>query len=361
MNSAMKDPPLFKAVLMLAAIAIFLLAMRQASEILAPILLAFVLAICTTPFLYWFMKKGASGGLALIITILIDVVIVVLIVWLVSMSLSDFPETISSYSGRINEIEGQLGVVVDNLGIETEDLETKAEDTSVTASLLQFVAGFAGGIVSGISNWITILMVGIFILVEATIMPKKIKSLTDESDQDVKQILGLNEGLRQYMIINAGVGALAGVLNTILLYLLGVEFAILWGLLSFFMSFIPSIGFLISVIPPAIMALLQFGPTQMLIVIGAFILINFLVDNVIKPRFIEEGVNISVTVTFISLIIWGWVLGPIGAILAVPMAIILQAVLDSREETRWLAYLMGSGSEPYNPDEKMFQFTGTDE
>jgi predicted PurR-regulated permease PerM len=223
------------------------------------------------------------------------------------------------------------------------------------------VAGFAGGIVSGISNWITILMVGIFILVEATIMPKKIKSLTDESDQDVKQILGLNEGLRQYMIINAGVGALAGVLNTILLYLLGVEFAILWGLLSFFMSFIPSIGFLISVIPPAIMALLQFGPTQMLIVIGAFILINFLVDNVIKPRFIEEGVNISVTVTFISLIIWGWVLGPIGAILAVPMAIILQAVLDSREETRWLAYLMGSGSEPYNPDEKMFQFTGTDE
>jgi predicted PurR-regulated permease PerM len=81
--------------------------------------------------------------------------------------------------------------------------------------------------------------------------------------------------------------------------------------------------------------------------------INFLVDNVIKPRFIEEGVNISASVTFLSLVIWGWVLGPIGAILAVPMSIIMQAVLASRDETRWLAYLMGSGQEPYNPEEDL--------
>jgi len=150
------------------------------------------------------------------------------------------------------------------------------------------------------------------------------------------------------------------VLNTILLYALGIEFAILWGLLSFFMSFIPSIGFLISVIPPAIMALLQFGPQQMLIVIVAFILINFLVDNVIKPRFIEEGVNISVAVTFISLIIWAWVLGPIGAILAVPMSMVVQAIFDSREDTRWVAYLMGSGSEPYQKDEEQSQLSASE-
>jgi predicted PurR-regulated permease PerM len=104
------------------------------------------------------------------------------------------------------------------------------------------------------------------------------------------------------------------------------------------------------VIPPAILALIQFGVTEMLIVIGAYVVINFLVDNVIKPRFIEEGVNISATVTFLSLIIWGWVLGPIGAILAVPMSIIVQAILANNEETRWMAYLMGSGKDPYDPD-----------
>ena len=358
MNSGTGSTPMYKAVIMLAGVAILLLAMREASEILAPIILAFVLAICTTPFLYWFMEKGLSGGLALIITILIDLVIVVLIVWLVSMSLSNFSETISSYQGRIDEMEQQVGGVVDNLGIEQEDLTS--EDSSLTMSLLGYAAGFAGGIVSGLSNWVTILMVGIFFLVEATVMPKKIESLTDESDPGLKWILNLNKGMRQYMVINAGVGALAGVLNTILLYALGIEFAILWGLLSFFMSFIPSIGFLISVIPPAIMALLQFGPQQMLIVIAAFILINFLVDNVIKPRFIEEGVNISVAVTFISLIIWAWVLGPIGAILAVPMSMVVQAIFDSREDTRWVAYLMGSGSEPYQKDEEQSQLSASE-
>ncbi len=358
MNSEAGSTPMYKAIIMLAGVAILLLAMREASEILAPILLAFVLAICTTPFLYWFMEKGASGGLALIITILIDLVIVVLIVWLVSMSLSNFSETISTYQGRIDEMEQQLGGVVNNLGIEKEDLTS--EDSSMTSSLLGYAAGFAGGIVSGLSNWVTILMVGIFFLVEATVMPKKIESLTDESDPGLMWILNLNKGMREYMVINAGVGALAAVLNTILLYALGIEFAVLWGLLSFFMSFIPSIGFLISVIPPAIMALLQFGPQQMLIVIGAFVLINFLVDNVIKPRFIQEGVNISVAVTFISLIIWAWVLGPIGAILAVPMSMIVQAIFDSRENTRWVAYLMGSGAEPYQKDEGQSQIAATE-
>jgi predicted PurR-regulated permease PerM len=95
------------------------------------------------------------------------------------------------------------------------------------------------------------------------------------------------------------------------------------------------------------MALIQFGLPQMLIVVVLYIVINFVVDNVIKPRFIEEGVNISVLMTFLSLVLWGWVLGPIGAILAVPMAIIVQAILASREETRWLAYMMGSGKEPF--------------
>jgi predicted PurR-regulated permease PerM len=122
--------------------------------------------------------------------------------------------------------------------------------------------------------------------------------------------------------------------------------------LSFFLSFIPSIGFLISVIPPAIMALVQFGWQTALIVVALYIIINFVVDNVIKPKFIQEGVNISASVTFVSLTVWAWVLGPIGAILAVPMAIIIQAVFANREETRWMAYLMGSGEDPYDEEEE---------
>jgi predicted PurR-regulated permease PerM len=216
--------------------------------------------------------------------------------------------------------------------------------------LLQLAASFVGGIVSGLSNFGLIILTTIFFLVEALAMPRKVESVAQESSSGLRQFLQLNKVLREYMAINAGVGLLAAVINIILLFIMGIEFAVLWGILSFFLSFVPNVGFIISVIPPALMALLQYGPREMLIVIVAYIVINFLVDNVIKPRFIETGVNISVLQTFLALILWGWVLGPIGAILAVPMAIIIQAVLNSRPETRWLGYMMGSGSEPFNPE-----------
>jgi predicted PurR-regulated permease PerM len=236
---------------------------------------------------------------------------------------------------------------LDNLGVDVENLAP--DRLAAPQGLLELAAGFAGGIVSGLSNRGLIALMGVFFLVEATTMPRKVNSVTQEDDPDVLRILDLTEGLRQYMVINAAVGLLAAIVNTILLVLLGVEFAVLWGVLSFFMSFIPSVGFVISVIPPAIMALVQFGWQQMLIVIAAYIIINFVVDNVIKPRFIEEGVNISAAVTFVSLVVWGWVLGPIGAILAVPMALTIQAIFASQEQTRWLAYMMGTGREPFEP------------
>jgi predicted PurR-regulated permease PerM len=324
--------------------------MRTASDILSPILLAFILAITSTPFLYWFMKKGAPAWLALILTIGMDVVVILALVWLVGSSVQDFGESVSEYEARLTEIEQALGGRLANLGVDVESLA--ADQLTAPEELLGVAAGFAGGIVSGLSNWGLIILANVFFLVEATIMPRKIQSVTGEGDPDVQRVLRLNQDLRQYMVINAGVGALAAVFNVIFLTIMGVEFAILWGVLSFFFSFVPNIGFIISVIPPAIMALLQFGVTEMLIVIVVYVVINFLVDNVIKPRFIQEGLNISATVTFLSLILWGWVLGPIGAILAVPMAIIVQAIFGSREETRWLAYLMGSGSEPFEPEEE---------
>jgi predicted PurR-regulated permease PerM len=350
MNSEESTPPLINSVVILAGVAIVLLAMQIASDILSPVLLALVLAITVSPLLYWFMKRGAPSWLALILTIAFVVVFILGIVWLVGLSVQNFDENLSTYEQRIEEMKGELGSALTNLGVDVDSLG--ADPIIAPDKVLELVAGFVGGIVSSLSNWGLILLTSVFFMVEATIMPRKVNSVAEDDDPDVLRTLRLTQDLRQYMAINAGVGLLAAVINVILLAIIGVDFALLWGILSFFMSFIPSIGFLISVIPPAIMALIQFGVTEMLIVIVLYIVINFIVDNVIKPLFIEEGVNISVTVTFLSLIVWAWVLGPIGAILAVPMAIIVQSILDSRESTRWLAYMMGSGSEPFKPEEE---------
>ena len=348
MNSKTTIPPIYISLFALVAVFILVLAMRATSEILAPILLALVLAITTTPLLHWLMKKGAPGWSALTTTIIINLLIILGLVWLVGRSVQDFSENVSVYEQRFQEIQQSVGEYLDEFGVDVDNLA--ADPILSPASLLDVAAGFAGGVVSGLSNWGLVIMTSIFFLVEAISMPRKVENIAEESNPDVQRIISLNQGLRQYMAINAGVGALAAVFNFIMLSIVGIEFAVLWAVLSFFFSFIPNIGFIISVIPPAIMALIQFGVTEMLIVIAAYIIINFAVDNVIKPRFIEEGVNISASITFLSLVIWGWVLGPIGAILAVPMAIIVQAILNSREETRWLAYIMGSGKEPFEPE-----------
>lgn len=351
MNSKTIIPPLAIAAITFAAIMIGLLAMHSVSEILAPILLALILAICTTPLLNWFVKKGVPGSLAIVITIGVIVILILLLVWMVGASVQNFFNSISAYEQRFAEIQQDLGGVLKDLGVNPGDLALSPESTE-PGKILQMIVRFVGGIVSGLSNWGLIIMITVFFLVEALSMPSKVVSITlQEDDPNVKRVFRLIKSLREYMVINAGVGTLAAVINTLLLWLMGIEFAVLWGILSFFFSFVPNVGFWISVIPPAILALIQYGITQMLIVIIAYVVINFLVDNVLKPRFIAEGVNIDATVTFLSLIVWGWVLGPTGAILSVPMTIILQAILDSRDETRWMAYLMGTGKEPYQSDE----------
>jgi predicted PurR-regulated permease PerM len=353
MNSVRSAPTLVISVIVFAGISIVILTMRTASGILSPVLLALVLAITASPLLSWFMRKGAPSWLALILTIILVVGLILGIVWLVGLSVQDFGEKLPAYEARIDEIEQTLGGRLTNLGV---DVDSLASDKLIAPDkLLGLAAGFAGGLVSSLSNWGLILLTSVFFMVETISMRRKVRSVTEESDPDVQRGLRFNQDIRQYMTINAGVGLLATFLNVILLSIMGVDFALLWGVLSFFMSFIPNVGFLISVIPPAFMALIQFGFTEMLIVIVAYVVINFLVDNVIKPRFIQEGLNISPTITFLSLILWGWVLGPIGAILAVPMAMIVQAILESREETRWLAYMMGDGSEPFNREEELDQ------
>jgi predicted PurR-regulated permease PerM len=143
----------------------------------------------------------------------------------------DFSEKLPTYEARIDEIESTLGGSLKNLGV---DVDSLASDPMVDPEkLLGLVGGFAGGIVSSLSNWGLILMTTVFFMLEATIMPLKVHSVAEEGDPDVQRSIRFNQDVRQYMTINAGVGLLAAVFNVILLSIMGVDFAILWAVLSF--------------------------------------------------------------------------------------------------------------------------------
>lgn len=146
--------------------------------------------------------------------------------------------------------------------------------------------------------------------------------------------------MRSYITVNSIFGLIAAVINTALLLALGVDFAFLWGVLSFLLSFVPNIGFVVALVPPAALALIEFGFSRALFVVGGYTIINFLVDNVIKPRFVAESVDLAPIIVVLSLLFWSWLLGPMGALVAVPLSIAAKFLFESFEDSRWLALMM---------------------
>jgi AI-2 transport protein TqsA len=155
-------------------------------------------------------------------------------------------------------------------------------------------------------------------------------------------------GTRQYLLVTTVFGFIVAVLDSIALGILGIPLAVTWGLLSFITNYIPNIGFIIGVVPPALLGLLTGGPKLMVIVIVVYCVLNFIVQSIIQPRFIGDAVGLSVTVTFVVLFFWAWLLGPLGAILAIPLTLLCKALLvDIDPQAKWAdALLRDSAKEP---------------
>jgi predicted PurR-regulated permease PerM len=152
----------------------------------------------------------------------------------------------------------------------------------------------------------------------------------------VDALAGFARGTRSYLGVSAVFGLIVAAVDTAMLWLLGVPGAFVWGVLAFVTNFIPNIGFVIGVIPPALIALLEGGPALMLWVIVLYSAVNLVIQSIIQPRYVGNAVGLSTTLTFLSLVFWTWVLGPVGALLAVPMSLLVRALLvDADPEGRW--------------------------
>ena len=163
----------------------------------------------------------------------------------------------------------------------------------------------------------------IFLLVDTTILRQRVENGSIKLSRELEKVYELSVAIRKYVSISAFTGFLTALGNLILLLIMGVEFPFLWAFLSFLFSFIPNFGFILSVLPPAFLGLLDSGTTTAIIIVVGFVTINAIVENIIRPRVMGEELNLSLSVIFISLIFWTWILGAFGAILAIPLTISL--------------------------------------
>jgi predicted PurR-regulated permease PerM len=308
-----------------ASVVIIVAGMREIASVLNIILLSLLLTVSISPILVWLLRKGRSKALSLVLTIVIVLVILAGLTTVLGVAGSNMADKAPEYETRVTVLYKSLLTTLSDRGFDINQI--KQLELFSPDKLVSYGTGFLDNLLSTFGNFFFVLLLMIFMLIEfADLVVKSDRG--DFSEDSWQSRFGyITKDLQKYIVINAETGLMAAVGDFILLLLVGVDFAILWAFLSFFMSFIPNIGFIISVIAPALIALIELGWVACIIVVVGYIVINSVVDNVIKPRFLGQEFNMSILNVFLSLIFWGWVLGPMGAILGVPLTMAVQYII----------------------------------
>jgi AI-2 transport protein TqsA len=326
----------------LAAICIVLFGIRAAAPILNPILLAMVITITVLPIPGRLTRRGLPGWLALVLTILVVVLALALVIATVFFSVTKLAVELPAYLAdasatatqglppeitgsaayiAITQAESELGPIAQGLITTTLDL------------LVQF--GMA-------------LFIFFFMISAAIALPGAKRLGLDPRAPVVGRITTLTGDIRHYMSILTVINFLVGMGDFVFLMFLGVDYALLWGLLAWFMGYIPSIGFIIALIPPVLMAYAQYGLGTALLVLVGYVVINGGVQNFIQPKMMGQGLRINPLVVFVGLFVWGFLLGGIGAILATPLTVLVITLMENFEGTHFVAVLLrytGKGEE----------------
>jgi predicted PurR-regulated permease PerM len=316
-----------------AAIFVILFGIRSSASIINPILLAAVITVTVLPIPSRLTKRGLPGWLALVLSILMVVLLLGLVIATVFFSVAKLSTELPAYLASASQ---QASADVSS----TTDAETSIQIEQVTTSLGPVLQGFLASVMNLLVQFGLALVIFFFMISAALSLPAPSRMGLDPNQPIIGRVAELTEDVRKYMTVLTGINFLVGLGDTVFLLFLGVDYALLWGLLAWFMGYIPSIGFIIALIPPVLMAYAQYGLQTALVVLIGYVLINGGVQNFIQPKIMGQRLKISPVVVFVGLFIWGYLLGGIGAILAVPMTLLLLIIMENFEGTRPLAILM---------------------
>lgn len=335
--------PLTRLLLTVASAVVILAGMRAAAPVIGPVAIALLITIAWSPASQWLQRKGWPPMVASLTGIVVGIVVIALLVLLVWSSLLQLQQNLPEYEPRVAALRESINEFLSGLPFETSNL-VNAESLQPQA-IVGYALKLIGGITSTAGNLAILVLIMAFLMIEGVRYPEKLRDAFRSSTASTDRLNKFVQSMRSYVVLNTIFGLIAGAANTMLLLALGVDLAILWGVLSFLLSFLPNIGFVLALVPPALLALLQFGVARALMVVAGFTLLNFVIDNVIKPRYFGGSLDISPAVVVVSLVFWGWLLGPVGALLAVPLTISARLLLESHEESRWIGHLI-SDAEP---------------
>jgi AI-2 transport protein TqsA len=327
-----------------AAIVVIIGGLRLAAPMVVPFLLAVVVATILIPPLQWLVKRRLPLPIAMLVLSLGLLLAWIPLAAILGASFDDFVVALPMYQEKIQAMVMSLSAWLGEHGIEAG--RDAVEDLVQPAAALAFVRHLGSGLGSALANFFLILLTVIFILVEASGFPDKARDALGGRAGVMDSFREFSDRLQEYLRIKTLVSLMTGVTIALWLWLVGLDFPMLWGVLAFLLNYVPNIGSIFAAVPAILLALVALDWTGVLLVIAGFVAVNMVFGNIVEPRMMGKGLGLSTLVVFVSLVFWGWVLGPVGMLLSGPLTMVLKIALETDPRTRWFAVLLGPARPP---------------
>lgn len=328
-----------RIIITFAALIVVVSGLQAASSIVLPFLLSAFIAVVFAPIMTYFKKKKLPQGLALLLIMFIIVFVLLAVGGIIGNSVRSFTNNLPLYEEKLNGLISSIVVLLEDVGFDLTTINLK--EIANPAAIMTLASGLLSELGNVLTNGLVILFTVVFMLLESTSFPKKIQRIIEEYDHKPFAIENFTNSVIHYVWMKTIISFITGVIVTIALVIFGVDYPILWGTLAFLLNYIPTVGSFIAAVPPILLTIIQIGPFTALMVTLMYVVLNIVMGNIVEPKYMGKELGLSTLVVFISLLFWGWVFGPIGMLLSVPLTMVLKIAFENSEDTKWIAILLG--------------------
>ncbi len=340
MNTTSTGSPALRILIMTAGATVALWGMSTYAGYINSAMLAVLIVLACGPLVEWLRRRSLPNWATLVVTLFVAATALAIFFLFLIFATAQFVQSLPTYQDQAQAMVQQVQARLVAMGLDPAGSTAVANQADPSAAL-DLTKNFLAALAGTLGSLSTLVLLMIFLFVDVILFPGRLAWQGQHGSSYAARVSEFSGNLRQYIVVMVIIGTAIGTLNTIWFYLLGVPMPLLWGVLSGILNFIPFIGFWFGLLPPAILTLLAHGPERMLLMAAGYIVVNAAVQNIIQPRLVVTHLNLTPFMSLLSATFWPLVLGPVGAIIGVPLTMGVQALLfDADPSTRWLAAMM---------------------
>lgn len=334
-------PRVVAVLLGLAAAVVVIAGIRGAASLVGPIFLALVVTIAAHPLRVLLDRHLPSWASTLACVIAVNLVLFAL-AFSILLAAARFASLLPDYEAKFDQQISQLASHLQSLQVSNDTIHNLTQHLDL-GRVVGAVTAALSGIFGLLSGALFLLALVLFMTIDGSAFPRRLAEAAQARPALVGALVHFAATTRRYLFVSTVFGIIVAVFDTIALEIMGVPAPLLWGLLAYLTNYIPNVGFIIGLVPPAVLAGLDAGFGRMLAVIIVYCLLNLVIQSGIQPKVVGDSVGLSTTLTFVSLVFWSWLIGPLGAVLAIPLSLFVKAVLvDADPGSRWLQPLVSN-------------------